>query len=69
MAVSWPDLMRNLAQVREARTGRCSSWDREGRNSDYCIIPAGQTKVLADIAVRDVATFSRLVEVAKTPAQ
>jgi len=26
-------------------------------------------KVLADIAVRDAATFSRLVEVAKTPVQ
>ena len=38
-----------LAQITGARSGRCSSWDRTGRNADSWIIPAGETRVLADI--------------------
>lgn len=39
----------NLAQIVEAKTGRCSSYDRTGRNRDAWTIEAGETKVLADI--------------------
>src|ERR1035437_2964397 len=39
----------NLSQIKEAKTGRCSSYDRTGRNSDAWTIEAGETKVLADI--------------------
>lgn len=39
----------NLAQIREGKTGRCSSYDRTGRNSDCRIIKPGQTATLADI--------------------
>jgi len=39
----------NLAQIKDAKTGRCSSYDRTGRNGDSWTIEAGETKVLADI--------------------
>jgi len=39
----------NLAQIKEGRTGRCSSYDRSGRNNDACKIKAGETRLLADI--------------------
>ncbi|MDD5678124.1 MAG: DUF2961 domain-containing protein [Kiritimatiellae bacterium] len=39
----------NLARITDAKTGRCSSYDRTGRNSDAWKIEAGETKVLADI--------------------
>lgn len=39
----------SLATRRDARTGRCSSWDQRGRNQDYWTIPAGESRVLADI--------------------
>ena len=39
----------NLAQIKDAKTGRCSSCDRTGRNADAWTIEAGETKVLADI--------------------
>ena len=38
-----------IARLRDARTGRASSWDRSGRNADYWTIPAGETRVLAEI--------------------
>lgn len=38
-----------LAQIVEAKTGRCSSYDRTGRNADSWNIPAGESRVLADI--------------------
>jgi len=39
----------NLAQIKDAKTGRCSSYDRAGRNVDAWFVEAGETKVLADI--------------------
>ena len=38
-----------LDRIRDARTGRCSSWETNGRNADRWMIPAGTTSVLADI--------------------
>src|SRR5689334_21766416 len=43
-------MLDNLAQLREGRSKRCSSWDRSGRNADYWPVEAGETKVLAEIA-------------------
>ncbi len=42
-------MLNNLALIRNRKTGRSSSWDRTGRNSDYWIIPPGESAVLADI--------------------
>ena len=39
----------NLAQIRDGKTGRCSSYDRTGRNGDAWSIKPGQTAMLADI--------------------
>ncbi|MFP4029220.1 MAG: glycoside hydrolase family 172 protein [Candidatus Brocadiia bacterium] len=41
--------MRDLSQLRESQTARCSSWDTTGRNNDAWTIEPGETKVLADI--------------------
>lgn len=38
-----------LAQLSSAKTGRASSWDTTGRNGDAWCIPAGESRVLADI--------------------
>ena len=42
-------MLRDLARVTPAKTGRFSSWDTSGRNADSWRIGAGETKVLADI--------------------
>jgi len=42
-------LLRNLAKIKDGKTGRFSSWDRTGRNDDAWIIEPGQSRVLADI--------------------
>ena len=42
-----PDLA--LARVRDARSGRVSSWDQRGRNQDAWIVGPGETRVLADL--------------------
>jgi hypothetical protein len=39
----------DLARVRDARTGRVSSWDQRGRNQDNWIIGPGETRVIADL--------------------
>jgi len=39
----------NLAKIAEGKTGRFSSWDRTGRNADWWCIPAGKSRVLAEI--------------------
>ena len=39
----------HLALLQEGKTGRCSSWDTTGRNADRWNIPAGESRVLADI--------------------
>jgi len=38
-----------LSKIRNRKTGRCSSWSRDGRNADRWLIPPGKTAVLADI--------------------
>ncbi|MDO9543514.1 MAG: DUF2961 domain-containing protein [Kiritimatiellia bacterium] len=42
-------MLQHLCKIHNRKTGRFSSWDKTGRNSDYLIIPAGKSKVLADI--------------------
>ena len=42
-------MLIELARMHNRRTGRASSWDTSGRNSDAWIIPAGESAVLADI--------------------
>jgi hypothetical protein len=39
----------DIARVRDARTGRASSWDTSGRNRDYWRIEPGEARVLADL--------------------
>ncbi len=41
--------LSNLAKLRDARTGRASSWDRSGRNRDNWQIPPDASVVLAEI--------------------
>lgn len=42
-------LLHDLAKIRRRRTGRCSSWNTTGRNSDRWTIPPGKTATLADL--------------------
>jgi hypothetical protein len=42
-------MLADLARLKDARTGRLSSWDQEGKNQDYWLIPANSTVRLADI--------------------
>jgi len=42
-------MWQDLSRITSAKTGRCSSWDRTGRNADAWTIEPGETKVLADI--------------------
>lgn len=42
-------MLQDLYKIRNRKTGRFSSWDRTGRNQDRWTIPAGKSKVLADI--------------------
>ena len=46
----------DFARLRERKTARCSSWDRTGRNADWWTIPAGRSRVLADIKGPGVIT-------------
>ena len=39
----------DIARVKDARTGRCSSYDQRGRNQDGWVIAAGESVVLADV--------------------
>ena len=39
----------DLARLRDARSGRASSWDQSGRNKDYWLLRPGSTTVLADL--------------------
>jgi hypothetical protein len=41
--------LEDLIRIRSRRTGRVSSYDVSGRNRDCWTIPAGQSRVLADI--------------------
>jgi hypothetical protein len=42
-------MLNSLPKLRSRKTGRASSWDRSGRNADYWKIPAGESRVLADL--------------------
>ena len=42
-------MLNDLARIVDNKTKRVSSWDKSGRNSDYWMIPPGQSAVLADI--------------------
>ncbi|WP_064844057.1 glycoside hydrolase family 172 protein [Rhizobium phaseoli] len=42
-------MLADLARVKDARTGRLSSWDQDGKNQDYWLIPANSTVRLAEI--------------------
>ncbi|MCK4325443.1 DUF2961 domain-containing protein [bacterium] len=42
-------MLTKLSRIRNAKTGRVSSWDTSGRNSDAWTIPSGESCVLADI--------------------
>ena len=42
-------MYNNLTKLRNAQTGRASSWDTTGRNADAWRIEPGETRVLADI--------------------
>jgi len=39
----------DVARIRNCTIGRYSSWDTTGRNADYWMLAAGETRVLADI--------------------
>ncbi len=41
--------LAGLTRVRDARSGRASSWNPSGRNQDHWIIPPGESIVLADL--------------------
>ena len=42
-------MFEDITLIQDRQTGRISSWDTSGRNSDFWKIPAGETRVLADI--------------------
>ena len=42
-------MLSDISTLTTARSGRASSWDTSGRNADAWIIPAGQSRVLADL--------------------
>lgn len=42
-------MSRDLSILRNGRSGRCSSWDRTGRNNDAWDIGPGESRILADI--------------------
>ena len=43
------DITGGLSRLQSKRTGRSSSWDSTGRNSDAWTLEPGETRVLADI--------------------
>jgi hypothetical protein len=49
-------MLHKLTRIRKGKTGRFSSWDTTGRNQDYWLIPAGESRVLADIEGPGVIT-------------
>lgn len=43
------DLLGSVAVLRDVATGRCSSYDRTGRNDDWWLIPPGESVTIADL--------------------
>jgi hypothetical protein len=42
-------MLSNITRIWNRKTGRFSSWDTSGRNTDLWVIPPGESRVLADI--------------------
>jgi D-arabinan exo alpha-(1,3)/(1,5)-arabinofuranosidase (non-reducing end) len=42
-------MLKKLWKLKNAKTGRCSSWEKNGRNADWIPIPKGKSVVIADI--------------------
>ena len=49
-------MLDKLTRIRKGKTGRVYSWDTTGRNQDRWLIPAGESRVLADIEGPGVIT-------------
>jgi hypothetical protein len=49
-------MLTDMARITKAKTGRCSSWDTSGKNADCWKIPAGKSRVLADVTGPGVIT-------------
>ncbi len=43
-------MLSHISRIHNRKTGRASSWDRSGRNADSWLIPAGGSRVLAEIS-------------------
>jgi hypothetical protein len=43
-------MLTDLTNLHHRKSGRCSSWDTNGRNRDHWLVPAGSSVVLADIS-------------------
>lgn len=52
----------DISSLSSARSGRASSWDTSGRNSDAWTIPPGESRVLADISGPGVITHIWLTQ-------
>ena len=48
--------LSDITRISNGKTGRCSSWDTTGRNGDAWVIPAGESRVLADITGPGIIT-------------
>ncbi len=42
-------MLNSIAQIRNGKTARCSSWDTTGRNNDYWVLEPETSRMLADI--------------------
>jgi len=49
-------MLKDLCRIKNVKAGRCSSWDTTGGNADAWSIPAGESRVLADIKGPGVIT-------------
>lgn len=49
MSILHQGFLHSLFHIKNARSGRLSSWDQSGKNQDYWMIPPGETIRLADI--------------------
>ena len=42
-------MLQDIARMNDGKSGRCSSWEQNGRNADSWQIKPGETRVLADL--------------------
>ncbi len=59
------DLLRSVARLRDARTLRESSYDRDGGNADWWMFDPGQTRVLAELDGPGCITHIWMAQTAK----